>query len=90
MSLIRPASLIDPCPFAITDRGYAVWLSDEPAPSVAPGFDDGIVGGEHAVAELIAAQEGPDIFDRIRQVGLLERGAIQETKGAHGLVQRWS
>jgi hydrogenase maturation protein HypF len=26
-------SLIDTCPFAISDGGYAVWLSDEPAPA---------------------------------------------------------
>jgi hypothetical protein len=40
-------------------------LSDEPATSVAAGFDDGIIGVEHAVAELVAAQEGPDVLDGI-------------------------
>ena len=41
-------------------------MSDEPIPGVAACLEDGIVGFEDPIAEFVAAQIGPDVFDRVQ------------------------
>ena len=52
-------------PFAQSDRHDPPGLVDEPIPSVAAVIDDGVVGREHAIRELVVAQELPDVLCRI-------------------------
>ena len=48
------------------DAGDALWLDDEGIPSVAAGIDDGFVGFVDAVAEVVLAEELPDVSNSVR------------------------
>ena len=54
-------------------------LCDEPVPGVAACIHDGVVSIEDAIAEVVAAQIGPDVFYRVqlRAVwGQVEQGDV--------------
>lgn len=53
-----------------------VWLSSEPLPGIAACVDDSIVGLEHAIAELVTSQIGPDVLDWI-ELGTVGRQVQQ-------------
>src|SRR5918993_3537226 len=55
----RPSALTGGSPIARADRGDGVGLGDQPAPGVAGGIDDVLVG-EDAVGEPVLAQVLPD------------------------------
>ena len=48
-----------------SDGSDGFWLGDEFSPGVAGGVDDVVVGVEDEVREPVAAQELPDVFDRV-------------------------
>lgn len=43
----------------------ATGLGRELLPGVAAGLDDGVIGGEDTIAELVRPQILPDILDRV-------------------------
>jgi hypothetical protein len=53
-----------------------IGLGDEPIPGVTACIDDGVVGFVDAIAELVAAQIGPDILDGV-QLGAV-RGQLEQ------------
>src|SRR5215207_3533089 len=73
---LHPASLTDSRPLAGSDRGDPLGLGVEPEPCFGAGIDDRLVGIEHAVAELVAAQVGPDVLERV-QLGAVRRQVQQ-------------
>src|SRR4051794_14467805 len=64
-----PSPLTCECPFARADRCDGSGLGDEPAPGVAGGLDDLLVGVEDAVREPSLAQILPDVFDGVQLRG---------------------
>jgi hypothetical protein len=53
-------------PVAGCDGGDAGWIVDQRVPCRAASVDDGVIAIEHPVAELVLAQELPDVLDRVQ------------------------
>jgi hypothetical protein len=71
-----PAALIpDRCPVSCPDRVDCVWQSHQSVPRRTAGIQDCIVILEDAVAEIVLAQELPDVFCGVefRRVGRLRQ-----------------
>lgn len=64
--IIPTALNLDRRPLAGCDGAHDIRLGDECPPSVAAGFDNGVVVLEDPIREEILAQILPDIFDRIQ------------------------
>ena len=59
-------------PLTQTDRHDAPWLVDESVPSITAVVDDIFVGCEDPVGEPVAADELPDVLDRV-ELGAFRR-----------------
>src|SRR5918997_7032550 len=79
----RPSALTGGSPIARADRGDGVGLGDQPAPGVAGGIDDVLVGVEDAGGEPVLAQVRPDVLDRVHL-----RGAPRQPDQGDGVRNR--
>ena len=63
---VIPAALkFDLCPFAGGDGSDAIGVCDEGVPGAAASIEDCLVGVEDPIAQVISAQELPDVFDGV-------------------------
>ena len=57
---------------ASRDRGNLLWGGDQGVPSCAAGIEDRLADIEHAVREVVLAQQLPDVLDQV-QLGAVRR-----------------
>ena len=72
---------LEPC----SGGNDAIWSGEEVVPGIAAGVHDGVVVAERAVAQLAAAQPGPDVPNRVqfRTVGRqVQQGQIAGTRSS--------